>query len=389
MKIKVKPEDFIVKERLKISFSNNGPYQIWLLKKVGTNTLDVIKDIAKKNRLDISHIGYCGLKDRHSISYQYISTPANTLNVVRGVNYELFHCGYADRPLNRGDLLENIFEITVRDISLPDELILKELDYVNKFHLINYYDEQRFGSARHGKGFVAKAIVEKDYKKALRLLIATPSKWDDKKSKQFKKCVAENWGKWESCIALAPTSWEKRILEFLRSREFSNTTAKKALSLVDKTIMELCFNAYQAYIWNNVAERILIDRFSQESLIKIPYLYGTFYFYKEIDEESKSFFDHIAIPTVSPKLNCEGYIGKLILEVIKAEGFDSVASLRSNVRGAIFRSHKRSFLVKPKIEFKKEWDDIYTGKRKWLLTFSLPPGSYATLVVKRIFYKEL
>lgn len=389
MKIKVKPEDFIVKERLKVSLSNNGPYQVWLLKKVGANTLDVIRDIAMRNRLAFSQIGYCGLKDRHSVSYQYISAPSGAINVVKGVNYELSHCGYMDRQLNKKDLLENQFDVVVRDVALPDELVLRELDSVNRFHLVNYYDEQRFGSARHGKGFVAKAIIEKNYRKALKLLIATPSKWDDKKTKAFKRCVAENWGKWERCIELAPTFWEKRVLEFLRVREFSNTTAKKALALVDKTIMELCFNAYQAYVWNLVAERIVLDTLSDESLIKIPYLYGMFHFYREIDEKTRSFFDTIEIPTISPKLKCEGYVGRVILDVIRDEGFESLPSLRSNVKGAIFRSHKRPFLVKPQVKFRKEWDEIYTGKSKWHFHFSLPPGSYATLVIKRVFYREL
>ena len=39
----------------------------------------------------------------------------------------------------------------------------------------NYHDEQRFGSARLGKGFIARRLIEGDLNEALKLYMATPA----------------------------------------------------------------------------------------------------------------------------------------------------------------------------------------------------------------------
>ncbi len=389
MKIKVKPEDFIVREKLKISFSSDGPYEVWLLKKRGTTTLDVISDISKKNRIKLSDISYCGLKDRHSLSFQFISAPKGAIKKTRGVNYELIPSGYLHRQVLPSDLLYNEFDVVVRDVALPEDIVLKEIEHLNRYGLVNYYDEQRLGSARHKKGFVAEEIVKKEYKKALKLLIATPSKWDSGKIKRFRRCLEENWGKWIPCLSLAVFEWEKRILNFLVGREFSKSTAKKALSMVDPNIMQLCFNAYQAFIWNETAAKLLLRYFAEDELIKVPYIYGKFYFYRDIEDDLLNKLSFIEIPTISPKLKLKGLLRDVIQEVLSERGINSLDELRSHIRGAIFRSHKRPFIVRTEIFYEVEEDEMYVGKKKWRLKFHLPSGSYATLVIKRIFHKEM
>ena len=48
IKIKVKPEDFIVDEIADIPVNNTGDFCVYMLKKRGWNTLDVLKRLSKK-----------------------------------------------------------------------------------------------------------------------------------------------------------------------------------------------------------------------------------------------------------------------------------------------------------------------------------------------------
>ena len=75
MKIKVRPEDFVVREQVDIvagSSDDIGPascwYMIYLLKKRAWNTLDALRLIAKENRIPMAQIGYCGRKDRYAVT---------------------------------------------------------------------------------------------------------------------------------------------------------------------------------------------------------------------------------------------------------------------------------------------------------------------------------
>ena len=73
MKIKVTPEDFIVKELINLEIKSDGPYRIYLLEKRHWNTMDALLLIARQNKMPMAKIGYGGRKNRHAVTYQYIS----------------------------------------------------------------------------------------------------------------------------------------------------------------------------------------------------------------------------------------------------------------------------------------------------------------------------
>lgn len=56
------------------------------------------------------------------------------------------------------------------------------------------------------------------------------------------------------------------------------------------------------------------------------------------------------------------------------------------IRQAFFKSVKRKALVVPEnLQFSAAEDEIYNGKKKLILNFILPRGSYGTMFVKRLF----
>ncbi len=385
MKLKCRPEDFTVEERLAVSLSSSGEYEVYLLTKRGTNTIDALKDMAKRLGIPPSSIGYCGLKDRHSVARQFVSVPAGAGREIRAKNYSTTFAGYLPHPLSPSCLLENRFEIVVRDVATCRELIAKEMEEVGQIGVPNYYDSQRFGSARHGAGFVALEVMKKNYKRALRLLLAEHSSFDPSTIKRLKRCIRENWGNFEECIELAKEGWLKRILEFLSKREFSRTTAKRALGMVDEFTKSILISALQSYIWNLAVEEMVESTVEKRHIIKIPVFDRRLPFYRGIDWIPPC----LELPTPSPRLKLSPEVEGFYTAALKRMGLSGVEEMRTSVKGWLLKSHRRRVKLIPKVEYSVEDDPERPGKSLWRLSFSLPSGSYATLVIKRIFWREL
>ncbi len=383
MKIKVRPEDFVVKEILRVTGEKKGNYVLALIKKRNTNTIDVLKDISRRLGVKFEDVSYCGMKDRYSLSFQYISIPKEYFKPIRAKNYELDIVGYVDRPLSREDLLANEFEITVRDVSLPDDIIEKRLDEVKRWGFVNYYDEQRFGSARHGKGFVVAELMRGNFEKALKLYIAEYSKYDDKRIKRWKRLVKEKWRKWDESL-IEGSGIYRRIVEFLIARNPSKNTFKKAFSFVDDKERAILISAYQSYIWNRVAVEVVRSNFSGDSIIEVPQLYGTILFYRTM--EGKDYLMNLEIPAISPKMRLDTNLKTIVDNVLRTEGIEGIENFKLPIPGWLFRSYKRKFIVFPEeLRYVRDLDEINPGKKKWLLKFRLPSGSFATILLKRIF----
>ena len=163
MKIKQIPEDFIVRERIKLDFSN-GKYSYFKLNKKRWNTLDAVKEIANRLGMGIDRFGFAGNKDRQAVSEQAISIYDISKERIDGIkikDIELKYLGSGNKRINLGDLEGNDFIVTVRD--------LKKKVKVKKIKIKNFYDEQRFG-INENNHLVGKAIVKKDFKMTCQLL---------------------------------------------------------------------------------------------------------------------------------------------------------------------------------------------------------------------------
>src|SRR5512145_1093948 len=100
MKIKVKPDDFIVTEQAELSVVKKGRYHLYCLEKELWNTTDAIAKLARQNGLNFSDIGYAGRKDRYAHTYQYITTPDRPLALDTGSeNIRITYLGMINEPM--------------------------------------------------------------------------------------------------------------------------------------------------------------------------------------------------------------------------------------------------------------------------------------------------
>lgn len=385
-KIKVKPEDFVVRELSSLPLKKEGQYGVFILRKTGWNTVDLLKRISQRFKIPFKNISYGGKKDRHAATEQFftIKNPPKNL-FCEEKNYSVKLIGFSDAPMNPRFIKGNLFKITVR--AIPEKAIkttVSNIEKIKKYGFINYFDDQRFGSFDPEQGFIGEKILKGHYNGALKIYFTHIYPEDKKSAKERKKLIFENWGKWEECFTLAETKFEKFAFSHLREnpKDYLNILRK-----IPKEEMSLFFSAYQSYLWNETVRNLLYALFSRENLLIHRGIAGDYVFFNDIDKKNYDYLKNLKIPTASSRTVMPDEITERIYnEILNKEGLKSSMFNLKKIRQSFFKSFDRAVLVVPEfIKYKVEEDELYEGKKKITAETLLPGGSYATMLIKRIF----
>lgn len=258
-KIKQKPEDFVVNEITNVRPLKQGNFLLFRLKKKNYTTNKAVETIAKKLHIPPKFIGYAGNKDKKAITTQLVSIKGRNREGIENLKLKdisLIFEGYLDKPISLGDLKGNEFVIRVITNKKPRKAK----------KILNLFGEQRFGTNNKEVG---KAIVKKDFKKAVKLLGLD---------------VKEN--------------------DFVG-----------ALRTIPKKILRLYIHAYQSYLWNEMAKDNETAKYSKGK--KLPII-G---FATEPDEKINRILKKEGITTRDfiirqiPELSSEGTERELYTEI--------------------------------------------------------------------------
>jgi len=381
VKLKARPEDFRVEERISLRPGKRGRYAIYKLEKQFWNTLDVLRELETRHRF--RHLGRAGLKDRYSRSVQFISTTTVGPPTIREKNWQLTLVGRSDEPVSRDVLLGNRFTVILRALTDDEaEAVTDAWPATCRHGVPNYYDEQRMGSARHGEGFIARRLVAGHCNGALKLWLATPSAADDSASRRRKKTVLDNWGDWRRCLPHVPPEARRAVEHLIRSpHDF-----KGAVPLIERHLLELFLNAWQSWLWNETLALVL-DR-TGVAHRRIDYGLGTFIFYERLDPKQCRYLEKLVIPAPGPRAQfTSDRVAQAMSEVLARDGLGlSDMKLPFRERGLFFRTWDRPAIVIPRnpVLSRPGPDELYPGRAKLTAGFFLPGGSYATIVVKRL-----
>src|SRR3989338_4978010 len=349
MKLKQLPEDFKVEEIADISTSKEKKdYKVYLLEKKGIETFSLLSYLSKKNKIPVKGFGIAGLKDRHAVTKQYFTIPSKyNINTLRENNFKIIFLGYSDKALELGDLKGNRFDITVRNIRKGElEGIRQKAKNIGIIGVPNYFDSQRFGSVINNK-FVAKFLLKKDYEAAVKVYLTEFTKHESGKFKREKKFIAENWNNISS-ISVKNPSLARVVNEYKKTKSWLEAYKK-----IPSHLREIMVSAYQSYLWYELIKK----------------------FFKTISEKIK--------PGNKEK--------EIIAKVLSREGVSIQDFGIKKETGNFFKVHERKVVLKPE-NFgisEQQIDEINDIGRKNTfkirLSFSLPKGSYATIITKRIF----
>jgi tRNA pseudouridine13 synthase len=262
---------------------------------------------------------------------------------------------------------------TRRSLSLPGTRGGRTLRFVN------YYGEQRFGSARHGGGFAARRLIEGNFEEALKLIIAVPHRKDSRERKAVKKEIAAGWGGWRDLRDRLPPCPEREAVERLAK---TGGDFRAGFSSLPHFIKQIVIEAYQSHLWNEIARRLIV-RECAPPLIRAPGPFGDLLFPRPSGAPPE--IASADIPLLAPRTVLREPWRTAAEEVLSEEGIQArdlrVPGLRIPYFGEVARP-----LFADAIEFSLgplEADESAgdTGRLKRRARFSLPRGAYATVLL--------
>lgn len=427
MTIRRTPHDFSVVESLTPEFlgqlthapASAHPHALFQLTKTSLSTPEACQRLARSLATSPARVSPAGLKDKHAHTLQHVSVQAapgtSVPSTCEGPGWSARHLGWLHTPITSAAIDHNAFTIVVRDLSSQSA---REIDrraallrHADSLIFINYFGDQRFGSARHGQGFVASHLIRADFQTALKLAIATPSRKDTGAKRQFTRAAATHWGHFAAMLPLLPGTPDKRAIEHLTKHP---DDFRGAFSLLPSFFQFMCVEAYQSFLWNATARRMaqaIADqhaahraRFaptlptpdhprlkpSAPPLLRTPDDFGEMLF-PHFGAISDSWRD-VDLPLLAPAVTLIEPWRDAALDTLAQESLTLDQLVIPGLKRPYFGSAPRRLLVQA-ASFTisaSEHDDLSTraqnapARFKRTLSFKLPRGSYATVLLRAL-----
>jgi len=383
VKLRQRQEDFVVEEECALTGEPSGPWGLYRLVKRGLTTPEAVRRVARAAGIEGSRIRYCGLKDRHAIASQMVTILGEQIGALRGEGFELEPLGRTSRMARPAEIIGNRFRIVVRDLARDEALAMRaRAEAYARTGLPNYFDEQRYGSARATGEFPAEWLCRRDPEKALRLIIATWSREDPPEVKRRRRLVAERWGDWGALARELDRSTERSIVTYLAAHPEDWTGAFDRLP---ESLRGIVLAAFQSLIWNEVLSGIVRERVERIWVHRGRYDEIVFF---EPDRRSASALAGLVIPMVHRGLEvADPAIARELDAALARRGLTLGSFRLRGMKKTYFWRGERSALA-PVEDFAShgpERDELNRGRWALELEFALPAGAYATIFVKAAY----
>ena len=378
-RIKAEPEDFVVEEIPLYEPGGEGQHVYVGLEKQGLSTYQAISAIARRLGIPTRGIGYAGLKDARAVTRQTISIDGVEPARVEALDLPGIKILWVDRHRNKlkmGHLAGNRFTIRVRDVDNEAQAKAEAvLDELGRRGVPNYFGEQRFGMRRntHRLGW---AMLRGDANAFAHEYLGGPEAGDPRGVQAAR--AAFDAGDYQSALAKWPSSQreERRMLEATIRH---GGDVERGMRVLDKKLRRLFVSAYQSDLFNRllVGRIRALDRLEQGDVAFI-HASGAAFLVKDPGVEQPR-ADRFEIspsgPLYGPKvLLAEGRPGQQEQDRLKESGL-SLDEFRSP--GIRLKGARRPYRI-PLTEVQVGWEDGL------MLGFRLPPGSYATEVLREV-----
>jgi tRNA pseudouridine13 synthase len=163
----------------------------------------------------------------------------------------------------------------------------------------------------------------------------------------------------------------------------------KALERIDRRFLVLVLNAYQSFLFNGLLSRWLEEVVGGAGTALTPLRspFGALLFYQALPDSLAADVGRARLPVPGHDTVCQdAAVARMLSEVLSSEGIQ-LADLRvRQMHGISVGGVERAAVVTPEdlSVSAAEPDDLYPGRQKVQLSFFLPRGSYATLLIKRL-----
>ena len=363
-----------------------GLVPVYKVTKSGVDTPHVAREIAAMIK---SEVNFAGLKDKNATVVQYVSarsSRASSPAELSGSRWEAHLVGFS-RPVTRALLMGNRFRILVET---PEELgaeIEECFRACAERRVANFYGYQRFGLKGGVNRRVGRAIVEKDFAGATRLVLSEPREGEGENAAEARRLCGE--GRYAEAVRLfSPRQdMERRVASRLSQKPGDHVGALRRIPI---PIRRLLVNSYQAYLFNLVLSRALAEELDfssarsgdnwarlKEGGLTVGRVHG-------VREEVPA--EVVAIPL----LQIVGYAYRnygsrfdSVLAEVMAEERVSPASFY--IKEAEEMSSEGGFRPAPLLSSDRS---VKKEERGFVLEFSLGKGEYATVLLREVLKPE-
>ncbi len=252
-KIRVNSEDFEVSEiisdkSLKL-ISEQSDYAVYKLKKKNIDTNHALSDIFRKKGVKLKALG---LKDASAITEQFVcsNTKGRSIDNYFSTKFSLKKIGYVKKPLTKKDMIANHFKIKLVDCKNN----LSEFKEHDK--ILNFYGYQRFGSKRPVTHLIGKAILQRNFEKAVELILSFTSPFDSKENTEIREKLIDK-SNYEKYFEKIPPQMD---IERIVIREMiSSDNPQKAIRQIPLSLRRFYIQAFQSFLFNHTLSSAFSD----------------------------------------------------------------------------------------------------------------------------------
>lgn len=398
-------------------YGGKRKYTHFTLIKQNEDTIGAAQLIANALGISFHDITWAGLKDNNAITAQRMSIKGDYGKELKKLvfnNIKIKDIQYCKHPLVIGDLLGNSFKIIIRNIGFDEKMnpisnfqdlddskilnIVQEVkNQINKVGFPNFYGLQRFGSHRPNSHRLGKLIFKKQYSEVVRefLTVTFPKEREEIRNLRDKLNKPENY---KEILKDFPKTmgYERTLLQHLIENP---EDYKNAITRLPNPLVKLIMSAYQSFLFNKAisirklkGDPLHQPRFNDKiTLLDSPrgsntlleYRYGTWY-----DEYLLKALEMDRATILCPILGKDSdlskeYFRSIYSEILKEEDFTLEEFKNTIIQDFEYAGTDRPIIVKPRdlnaeyITNKNEKNEKYIQ-----LAFSLPKGSYATMLIR-------
>ena len=252
-RIRLTPEDFqvseIISQRAQDSIGDVEGYAVYKLKKKKIDTNHALSDIFRKKGIRLKSLG---LKDSSAITEQFVCSgnKGKTIGNFSTGKYSLEPIGFAKKPLSKKDMISNRFRIKI------SECIDNLSSFVEYDDILNFYGYQRFGSKRPVTHLIGKAILQRDFKKAVELILSFTSTYDSKSNTEIREKLFDpnNYEKYFDHVPYQMDIERIVLKEMIEHGDFI-----RAIRSIPLSLRRFYIQAYQSFIFNLSLSSAFLD----------------------------------------------------------------------------------------------------------------------------------
>lgn len=288
-RIRTEAENFevteVLSEKSLKSISQQDGYAVYKLKKKKIDTNHALADIFRKKGIRLKALG---LKDASAVTEQFVCSDnkGKSIDNFASEKYSLEKIGFVKKPLSKKDMIGNHFKIKISDSTGNLS------DFTEYDKILNFYGYQRFGSKRPVTHLIGKALLQRNFKKAVELVVSFTSPYDSKENTEIREKLVDK-SNYKKYLEQVPPQMD--IERIVLQEMIEHDDEQKAIHAIPLPLRRFYIQAYQSFLFNHALSAAFTDG---ENLFEAQAGDVCYDFHGIIGKYVKGLDQHLALPFV-------------------------------------------------------------------------------------------